>query len=387
MSELDRYFNIAELRKAAQRKLPAPIFHYLDGGADDEWTLRRNTRAFEQWQVIPSALTGVTRPDLGVRLFGRDLALPFFLSPTGMSRLFHHHKELAVARAASKANTFYSLSSMGSSTIEEIAAAAQGPKLFQIYVFRDRGLTQSFLERCKSARYDALCLTVDTTVAGNRERDIRTGMTIPPSLSPKSLLSFATKWPWLLGMRHNRDFTLANLSENIDPRNSGALSIFDYVNQQFDPAISWEDVTWLRDRWEGPLIIKGLLSAEDAKQAQRVGCTGIMLSNHGGRQLDSAAAPIDCIPAMRDAVGDSLELIVDGGIRRGSHIFKALALGASACAIGRPYLYGLAAGGELGVDKAIDILASETRRCMQLAGCESISTVQSSAMVISAAAG
>jgi L-lactate dehydrogenase (cytochrome) len=387
MPKLDRYFNIAELRKAAQKNLPAPIFHYLDGGADDEWSLRRNTSAFDQWEIIPSALTGITKPTLNTRLFDRDIALPFFLSPTGMSRLFHHDKELAAARAAGKAGTFYSLSSMGSSTIEEVASAVRGPKLFQIYVFRDRALTQSFLERCKSARYDAICLTVDTTVAGNRERDIRTGMTIPPSLALKSLLSFTTKWPWLLGLRHNRDFTLANLSKNIDPKNSGALNIFDYVNQQFDPSISWEDVTWLRDRWEGPLIIKGLLSAEDAKQAQRIGCTGVIVSNHGGRQLDSAAAPIDCISAMRDAVGDSMDLILDGGIRRGSHICKALALGASACSIGRPYLYGLAAGGEPGVNQAIEILASETRRCMQLAGFHSVAALQSSGAVRKAGRG
>jgi L-lactate dehydrogenase (cytochrome) len=237
------------------------------------------------------------------------------------------------------------------------------------------------LDRCKNTRFDALCLTVDTPVAGNRERDIITGMTIPPSPSLKSLMNFATKWQWLLGLRHNCDFTLANLSENIDPRNSGALSIFDYVNQQFDPSISWADVAWLRERWEGPLIIKGILSSEDAKQAERLGCTGIMVSNHGGRQLDSAAAPIDCIPAIRDAVGDDMELVVDGGIRRGSHIVKAIALGASACAIGRPYLYGLAAGGEAGVDKAIDILAAETRRCMQLAGFDSIATLRASGSV------
>jgi len=381
MPTVDRHFNIAELRKAAQKKLPAPIFHYLDGGADDEWTLTRNTSAFEQWEVLPSVLTGVTQPELAVRLFGRDISLPFFLSPTGMSRLFHSGKELAVARAAANAGTFYSLSSMGSSTIEEVAATGPGPKIFQVYIFKDRGLTLEFLDRCKNTRFDALCLTVDTPVAGNRERDIVTGMTIPPSPSLKSLMNFATKWQWLLGLRHNRDFTLANLSENIDPRNSGALSIFEYVNQQFDPSISWADVAWLRERWEGPLIIKGILSSEDAKQAERLGCTGIMVSNHGGRQLDSAPAPIDCIPAIRDAVGDDMELVVDGGIRRGSHIVKAIALGASACAIGRSYLYGLAAGGEAGVDKTIDILAAETRRCMQLAGFDSIATLRASGSV------
>ena len=298
-----------------------------------------------------------------------------------MSRLFHHHKELGVARAASKANTYYGLSSMGSSTIEDVAAAAPGPKFFQIYIFRDRGLTRRFVERCIEAKYDALCVTVDTAVAGNRERDIVTGMTIPPSLTGRSLLNFAGKWSWLAGLRHNQDFTLANLDENIDPRKSGALSIFEYVNQQFDPSISWADIGWLREHWEGPLIIKGILSPEDARQAKALGATAIMVSNHGGRQLDSAPAPVDCIPAIRDAIGNDLELVVDGGIRRGSHIVKALALGASACSIGRPYLYGLAAGGEAGVTQAITILEAETRRFMLLAGFDSVESLRSNAAI------
>ena len=381
MAGIDRCFNVAELRKTAKKKLPSPIFHYLDGGADDEWTLRRNTDAFEQWETMPSMLTGITQIDLSTELFGQNLSLPLILSPTGMSRLFHHQKELGVARAAGNANICYGLSSMGSSTIEEVAVAATGPKFFQIYVFRDRQLTSSFVERCIEANYDALCITVDTAIAGNRERDIVTGMTIPPSLSLRSAMSFANKWSWLWGMLHNRDFTLANLSDDINPRKSGALSIFDYVNRQFDPSVSWQDVAWLRERWHGPLIIKGILSAEDARQARDIGATAIMVSNHGGRQLDSAPAPIDCLPAIRDAIGNDLELIVDGGIRRGSHILKALALGASACSIGRPYLYGLAAGGEAGVEKAIEILASETRRCMLLAGYDSVASLSAGSPV------
>lgn len=381
MAAIERCFNVAELRKAAKKKLPSPIFHYIDGGADDEWTLHRNTDAFEQWEIIPSMLTGVTEIDLSTRLFGRDLALPFIISPTGMSRLFHHQKELGVVRAAGKAETYYGLSSMASSTIEEVAAASPGPKFFQVYVFRDRGLTQSFVDRCIEAQYDALCVTVDTAVAGNRERDIVTGMTIPPSFTLRSILNLAGKWSWLAGLIDNQDFTLANLTENIDPRKSGALSIFEYVNQQFDPSISWADISWLREHWDGPLVIKGILTAEDAKQARAAGATAIMVSNHGGRQLDSAPAPIDCIPAMRDAIGDDLELVVDGGIRRGSHIVKALALGASACSIGRPYLYGLAVGGEAGVTKAIEILEAETRRAMLLAGFESTQSLRSASPV------
>jgi len=206
-------------------------------------------------------------------------------------------------------------------------------------------------------------------------------MTIPPSFTARSMLNFAGKWSWLAGLSQNRDFTLANLSENIDPRKTGALSIFDYVNQQFDPSISWTDISWLREHWDGPLIIKGILSPEDAKQAKALGATAIMVSNHGGRQLDSAPAPIDCIPAIRDAIGSDLELVVDGGIRRGSHIVKALALGASACSIGRPYLYGLAAGGEAGVTKAIAILQVETRRFMLLAGFDSVESLRRNAAI------
>lgn len=206
-------------------------------------------------------------------------------------------------------------------------------------------------------------------------------MTIPPSFTARSMLNFAGKWSWLAGLRHNRDFTLANLDENIDPLRSGALSIFEYVNQQFDPSISWADISWLREHWEGPLVIKGILSPEDARQAKALGASAIMVSNHGGRQLDSTPAPIDCIPAIRDAIGNDLELVLDGGIRRGSHIVRALALGASACSIGRPYLYGLAAGGEAGVTRAITILEAETRRFMLLAGFDSIASLRSRAAI------
>ena len=292
-----------------------------------------------------------------------------------MSRLFHRDKEFAAARAAATFGTFYGLSAMGSTRIEGIAAASNGPKFFQIYIFKDRGLTRDFLAQSRASGYDALCLTVDTPIAGNRERDVYNGMTLPPTLTLKSAASFATKWRWLAGLLHNRDFIIANVADRLTASERSTSSIIDFVNRQFDPSISWKDLEWLRQEWQGPLILKGILSAEDAKRARDIGVSAVMISNHGGRQLDTAPAPIDCLPAMRDAVGSDLELIVDGGVRRGNQVVKALALGASACSIGRPYLYGLAAGGQAGVLKALDILHSEMARTMALMGATSVDQI------------
>ena len=367
--------NIKDLQRCAKAALPLPIYHYLEGGADDEWSMRRNTSAFEDWQLMPNLLNDVSNISTETQLFGRAIAAPFFLSPTGMSRLFHRDKEFAAARAAATFGTFYGLSAMGSTRIEDIAAASDGPKFFQIYIFKDRGLTRHFLAQSRASGYDALCLTVDTPIAGNRERDVYSGMTLPPTLTLKSAASFATKWRWLAGLLHNRDFIIANVADQLTASERSTSSIIDFVNRQFDPSISWKDLEWLRQEWQGPLILKGILSAEDAKRAQDIGVSAVMISNHGGRQLDTAPAPIDCLPAMRDAVGSDLELIVDGGVRRGNQVVKALALGASACSIGRPYLYGLAAGGQTGVLKALHILHSEMARTMALMGVISVDQI------------
>lgn len=373
---LNRCFNIGDLRRVAQRRLPAPMFHYIDGGAGDEWTMRENTAAFDRYELRPRVMTDVATIDLRTKILGTTLDFPFFLSPTGMSRLFHHEKELGAARAANTFGTLYSLSTMATTSIEDVAGATDGPKMFQVYLFKDRGLTRELVQRCKEARYNALCLTVDTPLAGNRERDKVTGMIIPPRLTLKSLLSFAASPAWAWNFLLDRDFRLANVIHRVDAlRDHGPMGLIEYVNSQFDRTITWKDAEWLASEWNGPFVIKGLSTPEDARLAAAVGATALMISNHGGRQLDASPAPITCLPAIRDAVGDDLELIVDGGIRRGIHILKALALGATACSIGRPYLYGLAAGGQAGVERALCLLRDELLTDCALLGCKRLQEV------------
>ncbi len=371
---LARCHNIADLRRLAQRRIPAPMFHYIDGGSDDEWTLRRNTTAFDDYQLWPDQLRDMSQVDLGATLLGQRIAWPVFLAPTGMNRLFHHGAEPAAARAAQKSGTFFTLSTMGTTRIEEIAALGDGPWMFQIYILKDRGLTTEFVERCQAAKFQALCLTVDTAVAGNRERDRVTGMILPPRFTLKSFASFAAHPRWAFHLLMNPDFQLANVVHRVGKL--GTVSLIDYVNGQFDRSVTWDDVARLREQWGGPFVLKGLQTAADAKRAVEVGATAVMISNHGGRQLDGAAAPIDCLGAMREAVGDKLELIVDGGIRRGTHVLKALALGANACSIGRAYLYGLAAGGQAGVERALGLLRAEVERDLALLGCRQLSDLR-----------
>lgn len=369
-----RCHNLEDLRRAARRRLPAPLFHYIDGGADDEWSLRHNTAAFERWVLQPAVLRDVSHVDLRTRVLGCELELPLFLAPTGMSRLFHHDKELGAARAAQRFGTLYALSTLGTTSLEDVAQVP-GPKMFQVYIHRDRGLTRELVQRCKAAGYAALCLTVDTPLAGNRERDLRTGMVMPPRFGLSSLLSFAASPHWTYHWLRDPDFGLANVRHRVDALASRALGVIEYINSQFDRSVTWDDAAWLRAQWDGPLVLKGIGTARDARQAQRIGASAVMISNHGGRQLDGAPAPIDALPAIRDAVGAPLELIVDGGIRRGTHVLKALALGANACSIGRGYLYGLAAAGQAGVERALHLLREELLRDMALLGCTRIDEV------------
>jgi L-lactate dehydrogenase (cytochrome) len=372
--------NIEEFRQAARKRLPAPLFHYIDGGADDELTLERNRAAFAKLRLSPRSLVDVSRIDLTGQLFGKRTALPFFLSPTGMSRLFHSGKELAAARAAADAGIFYGLSTMATTSLEEIAAATGGPKLFQVYIFRDRGLTKEFVARCRQARFDALCLTIDTPMAGNRERDRRTGMTMPPRFGLRSLWSFAVHPVWALDFFKHPDFRLANVVHRVDALKSGSMGLIDYLNSQFDRSVTWTDAAWLAQEWGGPFVVKGVLSVADALQAREIGATAIMISNHGGRQLDGVAAPIEMLEPIRAAVGPDVELIVDGGVRRGSDVVKALCLGADACSIGRPYLYGLAAAGQRGVAGVIDILKTDMERTMTLLGCADLASLSRAAI-------
>jgi L-lactate dehydrogenase (cytochrome) len=360
--------NIADLELRAAKRLPAPIWHYLQGGADDEWTAARNTSAFERYALVPDVLIDVTRIDASVQLLGHRYPLPLLLSPTGMSQLFHTDGEMAVAKAAAAHQILYSLSTMATATIEDVATAG-GPRMFQLYCFRDRGLTLELLSRAQAAGYVAICLTVDTPLAGNRERDIATGMTLPPRFTLRSLLEFAAHPRWVLPKLFGRPFDLANVTRYAPSVSRRRTGIMEYVNSQMDRSIGWKDLEWLRCHWTGALVVKGVLSAADARRAAELGCEGVMISNHGGRQLDGVVSPIEQLASIRDAVGDSLSLILDGGVRRGTHVLKAIALGASACAIGRPYLFGLAAGGEPGVRRVIEIFREEIERGMALMGC------------------
>lgn len=378
MNSLERCYNISQLRKLAKRNLPSPMFHYIDGGADDEWSMRRNHNAFSDYELMPNYLTDIETIDLKTKVMGQQLELPFFLAPTGMSRLFHHEKEYAAAKAAEKFGTLYSLSTMATTNLEDIAKSTSTPKMFQVYIFKDRELTKEFVQRCKASEYEALCLTVDTPIAGNRERDLVTGMTMPPRFSLNSLLSFAMHPVWGMNFLRHPRCELENVIHRVDHIGGGAMPLIQYVNSQFDRTISWDDAAWLAEQWDGPFIIKGIQSPGDAERALDIGASGLMVSNHGGRQLDGAPAPVDCIAPIRDAIGDQLELIVDGGIRRGTDIIKAIAQGANACSIGRPYLYGLAAGGQKGVEHALHLLKTEVERSMALLGCNAISKLDRS---------
>ncbi len=369
---LDRCYNIARLRERAAKRLPAPMFHYIDGAAGDEWTMRQNTDAFDRYELVPRFLVDVSEIDLSTTVFGQKIAMPFFCAPTAMSRLFHHAGEVAVARAANRAGTMYSLSSISTASIEEAAEATDGPKLFQVYVFKDRGLNREFIQRCKASGYDALALTVDVPVAGNRERDLVTGMTIPPKLTLASLFSFATHPRWVWNYFTNPPIELANVRDRIK---GDVTTLVGFFNDELDRTVSWDDAAWMIEEWGGPFAIKGILSVEDALRAAEVGASAVMVSNHGGRQLDSSPAPIEVLPEIVDAVGDRMEVILEGGVRRGVHVLKALALGATACSAGRPYLFGLGAGGEAGVDRALEILRTDIERDIRILGCRNVGEV------------
>ncbi len=368
MSALARCHNVEDFRRRARRKLPAPLFHYIDGGADDEFTLRNNTAAFDHYRLIPRILRDVTRTDLRTRVLGRELELPLLLAPTGMSRFFHHQGELAVARAAARHGTLYSLSTVATTSIEDVARATSGPRLFQLYVLRDPGINDELIDRCAHAGFDALCLTVDTVVQGNRERDLRSGMTVPPALTPRSFASFFARPQWCYRFLTSPRLQLANVAHRIAEGSSQVSSLASYINGQFDRALNWAAAERIRARWNGPFAIKGVLCAEDARRAVGIGASAVIVSTHGGRQLDGAPAPIEVLAEIADAVGGQAEIILDGGVRRGSHVLRALALGATACMLGRPYLYGLAAGGQAGVERVLALLRAEIERDLILAG-------------------
>ena len=362
--------SIADLRRAAKRRLPKAVFDYMDGAAEDEVTLYRNQADFGRHELLPHFLVDVENVDLSTRVLGADIDVPFILAPTGMSRLFHYTGECAVARAAQKAGTMYSLSSVATTSIEDVAEVSEGPKMLQLYVWRDRGILKDFIRRARASGYTALCLTVDLPRAGQRERDLKNGFTVPPQIRLSNILDTLVRPDWLWGFLTHPRMTLENVRDHAIAAEN-LFSVIDYTTAQFDPSLTWDDMAWMIREWGGPFAIKGILSVEDARRAAETGVSAVILSNHGGRQLDHAPSPISVLPEIVDALGDRVEIILDGGIRRGTDVIKALSLGARAVMVGRAYLFGLGAGGEAGVDRALQLLSAEITRNMMLVGCTS----------------
>jgi L-lactate dehydrogenase (cytochrome) len=370
---LARAASVVDLRAIARRRLPRGVFDYIDGGAEDERTMAANSAAFGAVTFRPRVLRDVGEVDPSTTLLGRPLPLPLVLAPTGFTRIADPDGELAVARAAERAGLPYTLSTLSTRSIEEVAATSAGPKWFQVYVWRDRRLVKEMIGRAATAGYEALMLTVDTAVLGRRERDVRRGFSLPPKIGLSTLVDGALHPGWTWRFLRSDPIRFANVRDAAGIGDgSTAVTLSEYVNTQFDPGLSWRDVEWMRSVWAGPLVIKGVQTVDDARLAADVGVEAIALSNHGGRQLDSAPATLDLVAPVADAVGDRLEIICDGGVRRGSDIVKAVALGARACMAGRAYLYGLGAAGERGVDHVLRLLGADVRRTMALVGVSSV---------------
>jgi L-lactate dehydrogenase (cytochrome) len=369
---LEQCFNVEQFRRFARKRLPGPIFHYIDGAADDEVTYRRNTSAFDECDLVPSVLAGVETIDMSTTVMGKKIDMPLFLSPTALQRLFHHDGENAVGAAAASFNTWFGISSLATASIEHIAETVAAPRMFQLYYHKDQGLTNSMIERCKDAKFDAIALTVDTIVGGKRERDLVTGFTSPPRLTLRSLLSFASHPDWTLNYLFREKFELSNLKDYVSEGSNLSISISDYFSTMLDQSMDWKAAENVRKQWGGEFCLKGIMSVADAQRAVDIGATAIMVSNHGGRQLDGSRAPFDQLAEIVDAVGDKVDVICDGGIRRGTHVLKALAVGAKACSGGRLYLYALAAAGQAGVEKTLANFREEIERGMKLMGVRSV---------------
>lgn len=369
-----RFYNIETLRRTARRVLPKVIFDFADGGAEDEITLARNEDDFDALELVPRMCTGVGTPDLSTELFGQRLRLPVLIAPTGLSGILWPQGEIAAARAAHAAGTIFCQSHGSTCTIEELAQAAPGPRWFQVFIYRDRGLTQSLVERAERAGCSALVLTVDTQLLGQRERDLKNGFAIPPRLGISGMLDMVLHVPWMVRMRAARHINFANY-RGTTGQSEDIVSLAAYIARMLDPELSWRDVAWLRRLWRGPLILKGILHPEDARIALEEGVDGVIVSNHGGRQLDGAVSSIRALPRVVDAVGEKMTVLVDGGIRRGVDVLRALALGARAVLIGRPHWWGLAVAGEAGVALVLDIFRRELERAMVLAGCARLTEV------------
>lgn len=364
--------NFHDFRRLAQRRLPSPIFNYIDGGADDEKTYRQNTRSFDSCDLVPRVLAGVKDIDMSVTVMGQKLDMPIYCSPTALQRLFHHDGERAVAAAAEKFGTMFGVSSLGTVSLAEVRKKHSNPQCYQFYFHQDRGLNKAMMQSAKEAGVEVMMLTVDSITGGNRERDLRTGFSIPFKLTLEGMLQFAIKPMWGLNYVTHEKFSLPQLDEHVD-MSGGALTIGRYFTEMLDPSMTWDDVAAMVKEWDGQFCLKGVMSVADAKKAVEIGCTGIVLSNHGGRQLDGSRAPFDHLAEVVDAVGDQIDIIMDSGIQRGTHVLKALSLGAKAVGGGRFYLYPLAAAGQAGVERALTLMRAEIERDMRLMGCNTVS--------------
>ena len=369
---LARAHTIADLREIARRRTPRAVFDYTDGAAEGETSLRRARRAFREVEFHPSVLRDVSTVDTSTTVLGAPSALPFSLAPTGFTRMMNHEGEPAVARVAERAGIPYALSTMGTTSVEDLAAAAPGArKWFQLYVWRDRGASRELVRRAQEAGYEALVLTVDTAVAGARLRDVRNGLTIPPALTPRTIADAALHPSWWLNLLTTEPLSFASFE-----RWEGTVA--ELINEMFDPSMTFADLEWLRELWDGPLVVKGLQNAADARRVVELGADAVVLSNHGGRQLDRAPTMLELLPRVRDEIGDSAEIVLDSGILGGADVVAALARGADSCLVGRAYLYGLMAGGERGVQRAVDILRTEVERTMRLLGVTSLTELDGS---------
>jgi len=375
-----RAYSIAAMRDLARTKLPRPVFDFADGGAEDERTLRRNEAAFADFALLPRPLNGAATRDLSIELFGQRLSMPVMIGPTGLAGLFWPDGERCAARAAQAAGTAYCLSHGSVCTLEELAATGAAPRWMQVFIYKDRGFTRELTERAAKADYDALVLTTDNQLLGNRERDIRNGFTIPPRFGLAVLAGMTTKAEWLWRMRSElKRVTFGNYvrpGESIDLK-----SLAGRMASLLDPSMSWKDVDDLRKIWARPLLLKGVLHPDEARTAVEHGIDGIIVSNHGGRQLDGAASSLDALPGILAAVGGRIPVLIDGGIRRGADVVKALALGAKCCLIGRPQLFGLAIAGEAGVAQVLAIYAKEIDRAMGLCGAGKIADIDRSLLL------
>lgn len=369
---------IDDLRRRARRRLPRAVFDFIDGAAEDEVSLQLNRAAFSRMTFRPRVFVDVSNVDTRVQVLGQALQTPIILAPTGLCGMAAPRGEVLAARAAARTGTVFTLSAMSAVSIEDTMAAAPGPHWFQLYVWRDRDLTRRLVERAAAAGYRAMMVTADVPLLGQRERDLRNGATIPPRITVSNALDTLQRVRWLIGMARHPRIDFANVRSRTD---SGvAFSLSQYVNQQFDPSVTWDDLAWFRSIWSGPLAVKGIMSAEDARRAADIGVEAVVVSNHGGRQLDGLPASLDVLPEVAAAVGTRIEVLFDGGIRRGTDIVKALASGARAVLVGRPYLYGLGADGEAGATLAVDILSRELRRALALLGRPSLADLDRSVL-------